>query len=738
MAEKRVSVRLSAVNGRQVRAELTGVGEAGARGFKRVSREVEMANARLAAFARRARIAARIAAASVAAAGVAMVRSGLQTIDAQAKLAHSFGTTTESVQVLARAAELSGSSMQTLQTGFRTFTVGLSQFAQDGTGPAARAIKALHLNATELLRLPLDKRIAVVTDAIRKYGDASQQAAMFSQLFGSRGFVAFTRLGGAIEQARNDVDDFGVGVSDLDASQVERTNDAITRLGLVWRGLSNHLTVAAAPALEAVADAMAAVSKTTGPLGFAIQALVDSIGQIAAISGTFATFLAGRWVAGMVAAAASTATFSGALVVLRGALIRTGIGALIVGAGELVYWFTRLVSSTGDFGRSLALMGDVAAGVWTGLEKLLESFAFKFAAMSTNVEAKWIGLIASLENRWVKFLESINNFQAFGNQIFHLDLGPARAELENLLETQNKLNDQISAWDSQAANRYKSAFDNARKSLAALLAAMKKSDSGMDASISAAKTLAEALEPPPGDGGGGGGGGGGNPGTPALTPPPLTGWDATMAALKNWMDQAQDWGKNLGSVLVGAFRGAENAIHRFVETGKMDFKGLLRSILADLATMAVRRSVLMPLASALFGGLFAGGSGRMTGQLRQQSRMLRASIHHAGGIVGLAGVTRPMPALAFAGAPRMHNGGWVGLRHDEVPTILQRGERVLSRREAASGAATKIGDIHVTVNGARGNAEIREMVGQGVKQGIAEYDRVVGERVQNSLKRKGR
>ena len=30
------------------------------------------------------------------------------------------------------------------------------------------------------------------------------------------------------------------------------------------------------------------------------------------------------------------------LVVLKGALIRTGIGALIVGAGELVYWFTRL------------------------------------------------------------------------------------------------------------------------------------------------------------------------------------------------------------------------------------------------------------------------------------------------------------------------------------------------------------------------------------------------------------
>jgi hypothetical protein len=47
MAEKRVSVRLAAVGGRQVRAELEGVGEAGSRGFGRLSREMEAANARL-------------------------------------------------------------------------------------------------------------------------------------------------------------------------------------------------------------------------------------------------------------------------------------------------------------------------------------------------------------------------------------------------------------------------------------------------------------------------------------------------------------------------------------------------------------------------------------------------------------------------------------------------------------------------------------------------------------------
>ncbi len=89
MAEKRVSVRLAAVGGKQVRAELEGVGDAGARSFGRLSSEMERANARLAAFSTRVKIAAAVAVAAAAAAGIAMVRSGLATIDAQANLAQS-------------------------------------------------------------------------------------------------------------------------------------------------------------------------------------------------------------------------------------------------------------------------------------------------------------------------------------------------------------------------------------------------------------------------------------------------------------------------------------------------------------------------------------------------------------------------------------------------------------------------------------------------------------------------
>jgi hypothetical protein len=111
MTSKQVSVRLSATGGRQVRAELEGVGEAGSRGFGRLSREMEAANKRMAGFWRRPRLGLAALASTIKTTAALMIRSGLQTVDAQAKLAASLDTTVASIQVLGRAGDLAGVSM---------------------------------------------------------------------------------------------------------------------------------------------------------------------------------------------------------------------------------------------------------------------------------------------------------------------------------------------------------------------------------------------------------------------------------------------------------------------------------------------------------------------------------------------------------------------------------------------------------------------------------------------------
>ena len=158
------------------------------------------------------------------------------------------------------------------------------------------------------------------------------------------------------------------------------------------------------------------------------------------------------------------------------------------------------------------------------------------------------------------------------------------------------------------------------------------------------------------------------------------GWKAVAASLSDYATSAQDIGSGIGGALTSAFQGAENAVGEFVKNGKASMRDLATSVIADFAKIGARRFLLGPLAGAL-GGLTAGLGGGSS---------IFASVLHAGGLVGSGGTGRSVPAAAFAHAPRLHSGGWAGLRSDEVPAILQRGERVLSRREVANGSGVTI------------------------------------------------
>ena len=64
--------------------------------------------------------------------------------------------------------------------------------------------------------------------------------------------------------------------------------------------------------------------------------------------------------------------------------------------------------------------------------------------------------------------------------------------------------------------------------------------------------------------------------------------------------QTQDLASIVDGALTNAFKGAESAFVNFVQTGKLDFGGLVDSIIADVARLAFRQTI---------GGLFGGGGG---------------------------------------------------------------------------------------------------------------------------------
>ena len=783
MAEKRVSVRLVAEGGRQVRAELEGIGEAGTRGFGRLSSEMELANARLGSFARKAGIALAAVTAAAAAAGVAMVRSGLEVIGAQADMAASLRTTVESLQVLTWAGELAGVSMGEIEQATKKLTTRLSEAAA-GSGSAVGALQRLNLTAAELQALPLDQRIVAIQEALNRFVPEAERAAVASDLFGDRAALAFLRIDATtLREAAQDVQDFGVAVSAADAAQIERTGDAVAKLSLIWLGLTNRLTAAVAPSLEAVANALANMARGTGPIGGAITMVFDNLARLSTYAATFAAFMAGRWVAGLAVAALSVRGLATALVFLRGALIRTGIGALIVGAGELVYQFSQLVARVGGVGEAFRLLGDLAKEVWSRVGLSLDAAFANMAAGWEGLKAAGLfalegtiagvvsfgdrtaaifqgaydaavaiwgslpgaigdfafqaanGLISGVEAMLNGVVTRINNFINGLNAA--LDLLPDWAVGEGgvrigtldpveLARIGNPFEGAATAAGAAAADAFSAALsrtyleppdlglgtmaDDARgradgyREAAGMLAdaagrplaswqALRDAVTGTgaeaEAALADAANSADALNTELDDTAAAAGNAGAaarDAGADAAAgaDQAATGWGAVTAALADYATKARNIGGDIGSALVGAFTSAENAVGEFVKTGKLDFRDLVTSMIADLAKLAARRFILGPIANALSGALGDAGG-------------IFANILHAGGMVGSPGPGRMVPALAFAGAPRMHAGGWAGIKPDEVPAILQRGERVLSRREAAGYGQTNAPAVTVTI-----------------------------------------
>ena len=124
------------------------------------------------------------------------------------------------------------------------------------------------------------------------------------------------------------------------------------------------------------------------------------------------------------------------------------------------------------------------------------------------------------------------------------------------------------------------------------------------------------------------------------------------------------------NAVTGAIRGMEDAFVRFAATGKLEFSSLVDSIAADLARLAIRQHVTLPL----FGWL-----NNLLGSAGAPGGYVPGPHLHSGGIVGVDGTYRgPVPAYAFAGAPRYHDGGIPGLRSNEIPVIVQRGEGIFT------------------------------------------------------------
>jgi len=187
-----------------------------------------------------------------------LVRQSLKATDTLSKTASKIGTTTAELSKLRFAADLTGVSTETMDMALQRFVRRTAEAAR-GTGEAKGALKELNIDARELLEMPLDEQMIVLSKAFEQQANSADKVRLAMKLFDSEGvsLVNTLALGGdGLREMFKEAETLGIVMSASAAKGVEKANDEITRLFAVLKGVTDQIVGAFAPVIESLATAL--------------------------------------------------------------------------------------------------------------------------------------------------------------------------------------------------------------------------------------------------------------------------------------------------------------------------------------------------------------------------------------------------------------------------------------------------------------------------------------------------
>jgi len=321
------------------------------------------------------------------------------------KMSARTGVSVESLSELGYAAQLSGASLEDVETGVRNMQRTIAG-AANGAESAAEALAMVGLSAQQLMALSPDQQFMVIGKRLNEIRDPAQRAAAAMELFGRSGTTLMPMMEGLAE-ARAEAKRLGVVMSTEDARAAATFNDALDRMWASLRSLVVTIGGALAPFLTELAGK---VVNLVGGLrswlaenkGFVISAL--KIGAV--VAGIGAAFVA----LGAILSALGTA-FSVFASVVSAALgfILSPVGLVItaiVGIGGYILW------ATGAGGKALDWMGErfgdlksFAIDSFQGIKDALAAGDVALAArvLWLSLQVVWRAGINKLKGWWLGF-----------------------------------------------------------------------------------------------------------------------------------------------------------------------------------------------------------------------------------------------------------------------------------------------------------------------------------------------
>ncbi len=565
------------------------------------------------------------AAAAAATATFAFIKPTIDLADNLNDISQKTGVAVAELAKYAVAAKNSGTSIEQLAAGFGKLNKNLVE-AQNGTGATAAALRAMgiSLRDAEGGLKNADQITSEVADRFRDFPDGPQKAALAMALFGKAGADLIPLLNGGSAAMK----EFSVDVDQEFASAADAFND---RIGNMGAGITNIGIMVAKVLLPAINSTIDIMNKMISGLA------VGLIGIIQAVK------------AAVLEMAQFIKLAINALVIEPINLALKGVNA-IAGTGYQIEGFkdVKIGGATSDaidavksaynrpdmFGSQAAAPAEAPK---TPPSVLAAMSQFSGSAGADKAAAAMERATEAASDWLDKQRESIETLKMEADYI-----GRTTNEIEQMKEARK-----IMTEAQEKANKLSGEAKEKFLREAEAIAAMRKEV--MQYNYEQSRTFGAGAR----------------------------------SFLTKYAEDAANTAEQVKTALSTAFKGAEDALVNFVTTGKLNFRSFAQSLIADLARIAIQRTILGPIAGAL-GGLFGGGS---------TSVSITGGAFANGGIMSSKG---PMPLRAYsaggiANSPQMALFGEGSTPEAYVP--LPDGRRIPVALQGGGGA-----NVNVTVN----------------------------------------
>jgi hypothetical protein len=423
------------------------------------------------------------AAISAVGVGVALaVRGQLAAADELSKASARIGMPVEALSQLQHAAELSGVSMSTLETG-------LTRLARNMVDDAGR-FEELGISvrdATGAMR-PTADVLQDVADRIAAMPEGAERTALAIDLLGRSGADLIPMLMGGSEAIRammEEADALGLTISGETAAAAAQFNDNITRLQRTLTGIWRQISAQLAPVLAEMSDylvSLAAVFQNLSPQTQRFLSVLTGlsvvVGPLMIAVGALVTVLAGISAPVLLAVAAVTAitaavvAFWPEIVALKDTIVELVALGLEMLAGafddlstimrdttaqavdwvqtsfnDLMAWFSALPERFLEFGRNI-------------IQGLSDGILERWNRVRDSVTGVFDGVLDYIP-QWARIRSPSRLFHEFGQFIMQGLANGLNATAGQPIAAMRSVADQMSGPIQNAAQQIESSFESA-------------------------------------------------------------------------------------------------------------------------------------------------------------------------------------------------------------------------------------------------------------------------------------